>query len=111
MTDAAGVVHADVYEEYHHAIAEVKERIAMFSVAVEQVAVEPITNEVVAQFDTDGFLTDLYISPAARRRYTNVEGEQLITEVLQGTERQMSEAVRALIDQYGLNDILAGPLG
>lgn len=98
-------------EEFQHDVAEVKERIARFRVAVEQVVVDPISDDVVARFDTDGFLVDLIINPAAMRRYTNVEGEELITEVLQGTERQMSEAVRGLVDEYGLNEILAGPGG
>jgi hypothetical protein len=103
------VVATDVYEEYQQELEAVKNRIAAFMVALERIKVDPINDDVVATFDSDGYLADLYIDPTAMRRYTNVELEELIGDVLRGTEKQMNEAVRELIEQYGLSDLLKAP--
>ena len=102
-------VVTDAYAQYQSEIGEVRERIARFLLALEQLEVDPLSDDVQARFDSDGYLADLHIEPTAMRRYTNVELEELVTDVLRGTERQMSDAVRELVEEYGLSELLQAP--
>lgn len=106
MTD---VVVKDGYEEFQQELEETRARIAAFMLALDQIQIDPTSDDVVAQFDSDGFLKDLYIDPTAMRRYTNTELEQLVTDVLRGTERKVMEKVRALIKEHGLSELLEAP--
>jgi hypothetical protein len=107
MTDV--VTKGDVYEAFQQALEEVRGRIAAFMLALDEVKGDALNDDVVAKFDSDGYLDDLWIDPTAMRRYTHIELEELVTDVLRGTEKQMEEAVRALIEQHGLSDILDMP--
>ena len=101
-------VVTDVYE-LQQELEDGRGRIAAFLLALEHMEVDPISDDVVAKFDSDGYLDDLWIDPTAMRRYTNVELEGLITDVLQRTERGMEEAVRGLLEEHGLSDLLEAP--
>ena len=107
MTDV--VMKGDVYEAFQQELEEVRGRIAAFMLALEGIEVDSTSDDVVARFDSDGFLADLYIDPTAMRKYTHIELEELVTDVLRGTEKHMEEAVRELIEQHGLSDILDMP--
>jgi hypothetical protein len=108
MTDV--VTKGDVYEAFQQELEEVRGRIAAFMLALDEVKGDPLNDDVVAKFDSDGYLDDLWVDPTAMRRYTNVELEGLITDVLQGTERGMKEAVRGLLEEHGLSDLLEAPV-
>ncbi|KPN48854.1 hypothetical protein AN931_22975 [Mycobacterium intracellulare subsp. chimaera] len=61
---------------------------------------DPISDVVIASFDRDGYLSDLFIEPAALADYTHTELEDLITEVLRDGNERLREASLAIMDRY-----------
>ena len=61
---------------------------------------DPISDVVVASFDRDGYLRDLFIEPTALTDYTHTGLEDLITEVLRDGNERLREASNAVIDRY-----------
>lgn len=61
---------------------------------------DAIGDVVVASFDRDGYLRDLFIEPTALTDYTHAGLEDLITEVLRDGNERLREASLAVIDRY-----------
>ena len=92
-------------EEYVAAIEEglrvTRARAAEFKASTQRaIEVDPISELVVANFDGDGYLSDLFIDPTALTRYTYTELEELITEVLRDSTFRLREVVREAFDRY-----------
>ena len=62
---------------------------------------DPISDVVVATFDGDGYLCDLFIEPTALADFTHTGLEDLITEVLSEGTQRLREVAQAAINQYG----------
>ncbi|AFV14878.1 MULTISPECIES: hypothetical protein [Mycobacterium] len=61
---------------------------------------DPISDVVIAAFDSDGYLSDLFIKPTALADYTHTGLEDLITDVLRESFDRLFEASNAIIDRY-----------
>ena len=61
---------------------------------------DPISDVVVATFDGDGYLCDLFIEPTALADFTHTGLEDLITEVLSEGTQRLREVAQAAIDRY-----------
>lgn len=81
-------------------LAHMRARNKAFLDAVDQIANPSLHEAVHARFDSNGDLVDLDIAPEAVTTYTNVELEQLITDVLRDTRRYVTEQVQALFVKY-----------
>lgn len=75
-------------------------RNAAFLDAVTRINVDPVHEAVTARFDGNGTLVKLDVDPSALSRYTNVELEEIITEVLQKTRIQLHAKVMDLFATY-----------
>lgn len=76
-------------------------RAAEFMAATQKaIELDPVSDLVVATFDGDGYLSDLFIDPTVMTRYTYTELEDLITEVLRDSTFRLREVVREAIDRY-----------
>ena len=92
-------------EEYVAAIEEglrvTRARAAEFKASTQKaIELDPISDQVVASFDGDGYLHDLFIAPTALTSYTYTELEELITEVLRDSTYRLREVVREAFDRY-----------
>jgi hypothetical protein len=92
-------------EEYVAAIEEglrvTRARAAEFKACTQKaIELDPISDQVVACFDGDGYLHDLFIDPTALTSYTYTELEELITEVLRDSTYRLREVVREAFDRY-----------
>jgi DNA-binding protein YbaB len=92
-------------EEYVAAVQEglrvTRERIAELNAAAQKaIELDPISDLVVATFDADGFLVDLFIDPTALTSYDHTELEDLITEVLRDGNSRLREVVLETFDHY-----------
>ena len=81
-------------------LAHMRARNKAFLDAVDGIAIPGVHDAVYARFDSNGDLFDLDIAPEATSTYTNVELEQIITDVLRETRRQVTEQVHALFVKY-----------
>ena len=61
---------------------------------------DPISDVVVATFDGDGYLCDLFIEPTALADFTHTGLEDLLTEVLSEGTQRLREVAQAAIDRY-----------
>ena len=61
---------------------------------------DPLSDVVVATFDGDGYLCDLFIEPTALADFTHTGLEDLITEVLSEGTQRLREVAQAAIDRY-----------
>jgi hypothetical protein len=75
-------------------------RNAAFLEAVARIDVDPVHDAVTACFDGNGTLVKLEIAPGALALYTNTELEEIITEVLQTTRRELHARVMDLFATY-----------
>ena len=82
------------------ATAHWRARNAAFLDAVTRITVDPVHDAVTARFDGNGTLQGLDIDPSALSQYTNVELEELITEVLQKTRTQLHAKVMDLFATF-----------
>ena len=64
---------------------------------------DPISDVVVASFDRDGYLRDLFIEPTALTDYTHTGLEDLITAVLRDGNERLREACNAVIDRASVS--------
>ena len=92
-------------DEYVAAIEEglrvTRARAAEFKATTQKaVELDPISELVVAQFDGDGYISDLFIDPTALTRNTSTELEDLITEVLRDSTFRLREVVREAFERY-----------
>lgn len=90
----------DEVEDFEQGVAEAAARAAAFNAATDSVEIDPISDVVVAKFDSDGFLTRLDIDATALKQYTNTELEEIITKVLRDSNNQLRDAVQALFERY-----------
>lgn len=81
-------------------LAHWRARNAAFGEAVKNIKVDPVHEAVIAVFDKYGDLYDLYIDPTAMTHYTNTELEEIITEALQQTRRQVHAQTMELFARY-----------
>ena len=81
-------------------IAHWRARHAAWNAAVDSIEVERFHDAVAARFDSNGTLIALDIDPSALTNYTNVELEQIITDVLQRTRESVHEQVMNLFAHY-----------
>jgi hypothetical protein len=84
---------------YEKDLQAVRARLAEFHADCKRRAGElgPISDEVQATFDVDGYLENLYIEPTALTRHTYIELEDLITDVLRASNERMRDAMREVI--------------
>jgi hypothetical protein len=68
--------------------------------AVEGIDSPGLHAAVRARFDSNGDLVDLDIAPEATSTYTNVELEEIITDVLRETRRHVTDQVHALFVKF-----------
>ncbi|WP_142383332.1 hypothetical protein [Mycobacterium intracellulare] len=61
---------------------------------------DPVSDVVMASFDSDGYLSDLFITPTALADYTHTGLEDLITDVLRESFAALRDASLAIIDRY-----------
>ncbi|MCV7034899.1 MULTISPECIES: hypothetical protein [Mycobacterium] len=90
----------DEVADWEQGVAEAAARASAFNEALESIAIDPISDVVVAKFDSDGFLTRLDIDPTALKQYTHTELEELITQVLRDSNNQLRDAAQALFGRY-----------
>ncbi|WP_156296859.1 hypothetical protein [Mycobacterium paragordonae] len=60
----------------------------------------PFGEEVQVTIERDGYIEDLYIDPTALTRYTHIELEDLITDVLRGGSERMLTVLNEAFDQH-----------
>jgi len=92
-------------EEYVAAIEEgvraTRARAAEFNAAIQRaIELDPISDQVVATLDGDGYLRDLFIEPTALSSHTHTELEDLITDVLRDSNVRLREVVMEAISRY-----------
>jgi hypothetical protein len=71
------------FEQVWQIISDYRVRAQAFLAAGDEAKVEPTSDVVIPTFDSDGYLTDLYIEPTAMTQFTNTEFEQILTGALQ----------------------------
>src|SRR3954468_24053491 len=81
-------------------LAHMRARNKAFLDAVDGVNIPSLYDAVCARFDSNGDLVDLDIAPEAMSTYTNVELEEIITDVLRETRKQLTEQVQRLFVTY-----------
>jgi hypothetical protein len=95
------VTDDEYVEAIKEALRETRARAAQFTAATQKaIELDPISDLVVATFDGDGYLNDLFIDPTALTRYTHTELEDLLTEVLRDSTLRLREVVSESIDRY-----------
>lgn len=93
-------------DEYVEAIQKtveaIRSRIAALNADCRRRAAElrPISDEVQATLDMDGYLEELYIEPTTLTRYTHIELEDLITDVLRASSERIREVFREVHEQH-----------
>ena len=75
-------------------------RNAAFMDAASRIRVDPVHELVWARFDSDGTLQDMQIDPAALSEYTNIELEDILTDVLRRTRASVHAQVMGLFEKY-----------
>lgn len=80
---------AEAVAEYEKQIEMVRAALAEFNADCQRRADDlgPFGEEVQVTIERDGYIEDLYIEPTALTRYTHIELEDLITDVLRGRLR------------------------
>jgi hypothetical protein len=92
-------------DEYVAAIEEgvraTRALMAEFNAAMQQaIELDPISDQVVAILDGDGYLRDLFIEPTALTGHTHTELEDLITDVLRDSNVRLREVVMEIFNRY-----------
>ncbi|MDQ1247904.1 MAG: hypothetical protein QG597_2276 [Actinomycetota bacterium] len=82
------------------AVAQMRARHAAFNVASLGIRGDQFHPDVQARWDTEGNLTGIDIAPNALRDYTNLELEDIISDVLRRTRLDVGEKFQALFDRY-----------
>jgi DNA-binding protein YbaB len=93
---------ADTVEAYEKSIQAIRTRLAELDTDWRRraAALRPINDDVQAVLDSDGFIEDLYIDPTALTRYTHIELEDLITEVLRDSSERLREVILETSEQH-----------
>lgn len=94
LTDDQYVAQAEA------ALAHMRTRNKAFLDAVDGIDIPSLHDAVRARFDSNGDLVDLDIAPEAMSTYTNVELEELITDVLRETRNQLTQHMHGLFVKY-----------
>lgn len=92
---------------YEKQIEMVRAALAEFNADCQRRADElgPFGEEVQVTIERDGYIEDLYIDPTALTRYTHIELEDLITDVLRGgSERMYAVLMEAFHQHIGPED-------
>ncbi len=92
-------------DEYVAAIGEgvraTRALMAEFNAAMQQaIELDPISDQVVAILDGDGYLRDLFIEPTALTGHTHTELEDLITDVLRDSNVRLREVVMEAVSRF-----------
>lgn len=82
------------------AVAQLRARHAAFNVASQGIRGEQFHPDVQARWDNEGNLQGIDVAPNALRDYTNLELEDIISEVLRRTRLDVGEKFQALFDKY-----------
>lgn len=96
-------------EEYVAAVEQgirvTRARVAELKAAIQKaIELDPVSDEVVATFDGDGYLCGLVIEPTALTSHTYTELEDLITDVLREGNLRLRELVLAAVDRFWGSD-------
>jgi hypothetical protein len=94
LTDDQYVAQAEA------ALAHMRSRNKAFLDAVDGINLPAMHDAVRARFDSNGDLVDLDIAPEALNVYTNVELEELITDVLRETRTHLTNQMHSLFVKY-----------
>jgi DNA-binding protein YbaB len=99
---AVSSADADTVEAYEKSIQAIRTRLAELNTDWRRraAALRPINDDVQAVLDSDGFIEDLYIDPTALTRYTHIELEDLITEVLRDSGERLREVILETSEQH-----------
>jgi hypothetical protein len=74
---------------------------AEFNAAMQRaIELDPISDQVVATLDGDGYLRDLFIEPTALTSHTHTELEDLITDVLRDSNVRLREVVMEAVSRF-----------
>lgn len=92
----------EVVAAYEKSIQAVRARLADLETEWRRraAALGPINDDVQAVLDKDGFIEDLYIEPSALTRYTHIELEDLITDVLRDSSERLREVILETSEQH-----------
>ncbi len=82
------------------AVAQLRARHAAYQVACQGIRGDQVHPDVHAKWDIDGNLLEIDIAPNALRDYTNLELEQIVSDVLRRTRLDVGEKVQALFEKY-----------
>lgn len=86
--------------QYEASVAHWRARNRAFLDACEHIAVPAMTDLVQAKFDSNATLQWFEVHPEALTAYDNVELEQVIGQVLEGTRQQVAGQVMNLYTKY-----------
>lgn len=81
-------------------IAHWRARLAALVDACDMMHQVPVHEAVRARFDPDGTLVDLHINPDALKDYTNIQLQQIITDVLRITRARVCRLMRAHVTSF-----------
>lgn len=98
----AAVPYEERYAAYMKQIEMVRAALAEFNADCQRRADDlgPFGDEVQATIERDGYIEDLYIEPTTLTRYTHIELEDLITDVLRGGTERMHAVMNEAFDQH-----------
>nr|WP_156770624.1 hypothetical protein [Mycobacterium gordonae] len=93
---------ADAVAAIEKQIEMVRAALAEFNADCQRRANElgPFGEEVQVTIERDGYIEDLYIDPTVLTRYTHIELEDLITDVLRGGSERMYTVLNEAFDQH-----------
>lgn len=86
--------------QYEASLAHWRARHRAFFDAADHISVPAINDLVQAKFDSNGTLQWFEVHPEALTAYDNVELEQVIGQVLEGTLQQVTDQLRNLHTRF-----------
>lgn len=94
-SEAVSLSDDEVVAAYEKSIQAVRARLAALEDEWRRraAALGPINDDVQAVLDKDGFIEDLYIEPTVLTRYTAIELEDLISDVLRDSSERLREVI------------------
>ncbi|MCB0939179.1 MAG: type I secretion protein TolC [Mycobacterium sp.] len=82
------------------AVSQLRARHAAFTVACQGIHGDQFHPDVQARWDNEGNLRGIDIAPNALRDYTNLELEDIISDVMRRTRLDVGDKFQALFDKY-----------
>ena len=90
----------DEVQQVLDAVAQLRARHAAFAVAAKGIRAEQVHPDVQASWDTEGTLVEVDIAGNALRDYTNLELEDIVTDVMRRTRLDVGQKFAALFEKY-----------